>query len=82
MNTGGGSKGGNDMAKIDYRGNAIRAAKELKYDQAVINRIRLAKNDAEIERIMRTARERIPDKAIRRQTIRLHLDMNTFQWVC
>lgn len=69
------------MAKIDYRGNAIRAAKELRYDQSVINRIRLAKNDAEIERIMRTARERIPDKVIRRQTVRLHLDMNTFQWV-
>ena len=76
MNTGGGSKGGNDMAKIDYRGNAIRAAKELRYSQSVINSIKAATNDIEIERIMCTARNQ-DDIRKPRQKVSCKLNMNT-----
>lgn len=69
------------MAKVGYKGNAVQAAKELKYDQAVINSIKAAKNDAEIEHIMCTARKQeVICKP--RQKVSCHLDMNTFMWVC
>ena len=42
--------------EISYRKDAIKAAKELKYGSNVIQKIKEAKNDAEIERIMNAAR--------------------------
>ena len=67
------------MPKIDYRGNAIRAAKELRYGQTVINRIKAAKNDIEIERIMCTARKQ-EDICKPRQKVSCKLNTNTFIW--
>ena len=64
------------MPRINYRGNAIQAAKELKYDQSVINRIKAAKNDIEIERIMCTARNQ-DDIRKPRQKVSCKLNMNT-----
>ena len=42
---------------FDYKDFAIRAAKELKYPEGTIDKIKLAKSDGEIARIMKTARE-------------------------
>ena len=39
-----------------YRADALKAAKELGYGDEVIRRIKNAKTDGEIERIMVTAR--------------------------
>lgn len=40
-----------------YKAEAINAAKDLGYDRSVINALYKAKDDAEIERIMRNARK-------------------------
>lgn len=40
----------------NYRNQAMIAAEDLCYDNEVIEKIKAAKNDAEIERIMNTAR--------------------------
>ena len=40
----------------NYRKQAMIAAKELCYGNEVIEKIKAAKNDAEIERIMNTSR--------------------------
>lgn len=42
----------------DYKRFAIRAAKELGYSDEVIDSLNSSKNDHEISRIMKTARER------------------------
>ena len=42
----------------DYRRNAIKAARELMYDEKYINQIKRAKTESEIARIMHTAAER------------------------
>jgi len=42
----------------NYKRHAIKAARELFYPKEVILRLKLAETDGEIERIMRTARER------------------------
>lgn len=42
----------------DYKRFAIRAAKELEYSDEVIDSLKASKNDHEIARIMKTARER------------------------
>lgn len=41
----------------NYKKQAIQAAKDLEYDQEVIIKLKKAKSDAEIERIMVTARK-------------------------
>lgn len=50
------------MAKLlldkEYRKQALKAAEELGYDTYCLNRIKKAKSDSEIQRIMRTERER------------------------
>ena len=43
--------------RYHYRDNAIKAAKDLKYGKDVIERIKTAKTEAEIERIMINARK-------------------------
>lgn len=47
------------MSKEDYnyKRHAIRAAKDLCYGEATIEKLKKAKTESEIERIMRTARE-------------------------
>ena len=45
-----------DVDEDSYRIKAIRAAQDLHYKSDVIERIRHAKTDAEIERIMISAR--------------------------
>lgn len=40
----------------EYKKQAIRAAKELKYSPGVIQKIERAKSDAEITRILKNAR--------------------------
>lgn len=47
--------------KISYRRIALKAAEELQYDQSVIDRIKAAKTDSEIERIMIAARKAMDD---------------------
>lgn len=47
---------------ITYRQEAIKAAKELYYGKEIIKQLKAAKNDNEISRIMRTARERRLEK--------------------
>ena len=42
----------------NYRNQAIIAAEDLRYGNEVIEKIKAAKNDAEIERIMNTARRK------------------------
>lgn len=42
---------------VSYRSMALKAARELNYGKEVILKIRAAKTDAEICRIMATARE-------------------------
>lgn len=72
------------MPRISYKNNAIKAAKDLKYSQTVINSIKAAKNDIEIERIMCTARKQEdickPSICKPRQTVSCKLNMNTFMW--
>lgn len=43
------------MGKSKY--DAIRIAKQLCYSETIINRIKTAKSESEITRILRTARE-------------------------
>lgn len=43
--------------KENYKRKALTAAKELGYDNEVVEKIKSAKSDAEIERIMNTARK-------------------------
>lgn len=43
--------------KSNYKDEALKAAKELCYGNEVQKKIRLAKTDEEIERIMATARK-------------------------
>lgn len=45
----------------NYKQQAIRAAKDLCYGEEVIRRIKNAKSDVEIERIMATARKQMKD---------------------
>lgn len=42
---------------IHYRAEAIKAAKDLRYGDEVVRKIRKAKSSSEISRIMATARE-------------------------
>ena len=42
----------------NYRNQAMIAAEDLYYGNEVIEKIKAAKNDAEIERIMNTARHK------------------------
>lgn len=42
----------------EYRKYAIKAAKELRYDESCIHKIKQAKSEGEIARIMLTARQR------------------------
>lgn len=42
---------------INFKQNAIHAAQDLGYGDAVIKKIRAAKTDNEIDRIMRNARK-------------------------
>ena len=44
-----------------YRYIAMDAAKQLGYGDAVIQKIRAAKDDSEVERIMVTARKKLSD---------------------
>lgn len=41
-----------------YKKDAINAAKDLRYGKTVVNKIRAAKNEAEIQRIMITERHK------------------------
>lgn len=43
---------------FEYRALAIKAAKDLGYGKEAIEQIEAAKNDAEIDRIMRSARHK------------------------
>lgn len=52
-----GKKGHHRTEKVDYRKNALKAAKELCYGPKVISEIQNAKTDAEIEPIMNIARK-------------------------
>ena len=45
-----------DADEVNYKTKVIRAAKDLHYSSDVINQIKAAKTDAEIERIMISAR--------------------------
>ena len=45
-----------DVRGDNYRISAIKAAKDLGYDKDVIKRLKAAKTENEIERIMREAR--------------------------
>jgi hypothetical protein len=45
------------FGEVSYQYTAMDAAKQLGYGDEVVNKIRAAKSDAEIERIMVTARE-------------------------
>lgn len=45
----------------EYKAEAIIAAKELGYPKEVIKRLKKAESDAEIERIMVSARKKLPD---------------------
>ncbi len=47
-----------------YRYFAIDAARQLRYGDTVVNKIRAAKDDAEIERIMVTARKSLSNMDI------------------
>ena len=42
----------------NYKRKALTAAKELGYDNEVVEKIKASKSDAEIERIMNTARKK------------------------
>lgn len=44
------------MAGDNYKLQAVKAAKDLDYDKDVIKRLKAAKSENEIERIMREAR--------------------------
>lgn len=41
----------------EYKKNALKAAKQLGYGKAVVEKIKAAKTDGEIARIMTTARK-------------------------
>lgn len=47
----------NRKALKDYRSQAVRAAKDFGYGKEVNDKIKKAKTEGEIERIMRTARK-------------------------
>ena len=47
------------MTDRSYKRYAVKVAKELGYGDEVIAKIRKAKDDYEIERALRTARERL-----------------------
>lgn len=68
------------MAKTGYRGEALKAAKDLFYDKSIIRQIKNAKSDAEIERIMCTARNRPPDQKKVARTVTRCLSSNNFSW--
>lgn len=57
------------MSNKEYRFSAMKAATDLHYGETVIQLIRNAKSDIEIERIMCTAREQkiVPRKIIQRK---------------
>lgn len=46
---------------MEYKREAIKAAKQLFYPKEVIARLRKAKSEAEVERIMVSARKALPD---------------------
>lgn len=46
------------MLSSQYKKEALEAARDLRYSREVINKIREAKSDNEISRIMKSARER------------------------
>lgn len=50
-------KGTHKTQSIDYRKDALSAAKDLCYGPKIISEILNAKSDTEIERIMNTARK-------------------------
>ena len=68
------------MPRASYRSNAIRAAKDLLYGDDIINQITAAKSDAEIERIMYSARNRPPDRRKKARTVTRCLSSNNFTW--
>lgn len=72
-------KEGDNMARKGYKYEAIKAAKDLFYGSRVIELINSAKSEAEIERIMCTARNQ-EDICKPRQKVSCKLDMNTFKW--
>jgi len=43
--------------RYHYRDNAVKAAKELLYPQEVIDKVKAAKSDSEIRKIMINARK-------------------------
>ena len=59
------------MAKTGYRGEALKAAKDLSYDKSVIR---------QIEKIMCTARNRPPDQKKKARTVTRCLSSNNFTW--
>lgn len=54
----------NYIKDTTYRYFALDAARQLGYGDKVVSQIRAAKDDAEIERIMVTARKRLSDADI------------------
>lgn len=62
------------MANKGYRGEAIKAAKDLGYGEQVVRKIREAKSEAEIERIMFSARNEKGKYNTRRNTTCLRQD--------
>ncbi|MBR5780412.1 MAG: hypothetical protein IKY27_00315 [Bacteroidales bacterium] len=49
------AKGKNN--RLDFKSNAIKAAKDFGYGDDVVKKIRAAKTDGEIDRIMKAARK-------------------------
>lgn len=41
----------------EFKSNAIKAAKDFGYGDDIVNKIRAAKSDSEIDRIMKAARK-------------------------
>ena len=75
-------KEGEYMARKGYKYEAIKAAKDLFYGSRVIELINSAKSEAEIERIMCTARQEKNGRDVKQipQKAGCKLDMSTFTW--
>lgn len=50
-----------------YKKDAVKAAEELRYGDNVVNRIKAAKTEAEIQRIMTTERHKRLDQIFKRR---------------
>lgn len=68
------------MPRASYKSSAIRAAKDLLYGDDIINQIKAAKSDIEVEKIMYTARNRPPDRRKKARTVTRCLSSNNFTW--